>query len=810
MGVYGAAGAARKALAGDSRAWLAGDLGVDLREPLTQEQAEALKKFETLGVKWTLVSTAMTMAASDQSADPAFISVKAVDPRSYPFYGAITLSSGAELRDMLAPDTAAVSSEVLERLDIKLGDTFQIAGQPFRAVALITAEPDRFSGSFGLGLRSIVSREGYARTSIADSGISTNHRVLLRLPDGFNPRVARQFLTGYFPGGAMREYRTAYGRQVDTTLNFLSVASFLALMIGAIGVWISVHQHAAESMSKLATVKILGAGSGQTSGVFLAQVITMTLAAAVIAIPIGMGIGAGMLAIIRRYLALPPAIHSDTGAILKATFASVAAIAGALVEPTDLIRRLRPAVMLRHAEIAHIRFTRWTTVALSFGIGIFASVLLAVEVLGSWPVAALLIVGLAASIGVCWLLAGFALKAKSRFTFHASWLRLGIACLDRSTSRARLLIAALAAASLTMVATFETRGEVTAALSELLPSTSDSLYIARFRDSERKHLSDFLKQQPGVESVRFLTQTKLRLTGIVPRENGRAPLFVNYTAACESPEFFSALEKTDYPRPESHRFLWGIAPIPEDAPNNRRLPSALIADFVAKDLEIFLGSKLKLETQSQTIWVEATHIRKLTPAERVWSTLHVDCSGLDQSTLIQQAAIVTKPNAISSIRRALMTEFPAFAIITAADIEGTAEGVSHDAVLLVRTVAWLTMGSGVLILFALIAASRTSRLRETGVLLALGARRRTLIAMYTIEFAFIGLIAGLIAALLTTGFSTLVLSLTFGEFYPAHEWRTALAVVGASALLTVIAGWLPTLGMLNRKPMAIFRELRLW
>jgi len=120
------------------------------------------------------------------------------------------------------------------------------------------------------------------------------------------------------------------------------------------------------------------------------------------------------------------------------------------------------------------------------------------------------------------------------------------------------------------------------------------------------------------------------------------------------------------------------------------------------------------------------------------------------------------------------------------------------------------MGSGVSILFALIAASRTSRLREIGVLLAVGAGRKTLIAMCTTEFAATGLIAGFIAALLTTGFSTLVLSLTFGEFHPAHEWRTALAVVVASALLTVGAGWLPTLGMLNKKPMAIFRELRLW
>ncbi len=59
-GVRGAADAARQALSGDSRNWLAADLCVDTRDPLVQEQASQLDQLKQGGVDWTLIKTALT------------------------------------------------------------------------------------------------------------------------------------------------------------------------------------------------------------------------------------------------------------------------------------------------------------------------------------------------------------------------------------------------------------------------------------------------------------------------------------------------------------------------------------------------------------------------------------------------------------------------------------------------------------------------------------------------------------------------------------------------------------------------------
>src|SRR5271163_3045670 len=54
-GVRGAAKVGRETLQGDSRAWLAGDVGVDTIEPVDETQADALDSARSSGSRWTLV-----------------------------------------------------------------------------------------------------------------------------------------------------------------------------------------------------------------------------------------------------------------------------------------------------------------------------------------------------------------------------------------------------------------------------------------------------------------------------------------------------------------------------------------------------------------------------------------------------------------------------------------------------------------------------------------------------------------------------------------------------------------------------------
>src|SRR5579871_3933002 len=84
-GVHSAAQGARQALETDSRAWLAGDLCIDTRDPIDREQVRQLDQLEAGGVHWTLMTTLLTTASSSESADAGLIQIKAIDPAVYPF-----------------------------------------------------------------------------------------------------------------------------------------------------------------------------------------------------------------------------------------------------------------------------------------------------------------------------------------------------------------------------------------------------------------------------------------------------------------------------------------------------------------------------------------------------------------------------------------------------------------------------------------------------------------------------------------------------------------------------------------------------
>jgi ABC-type antimicrobial peptide transport system permease subunit len=77
--------------------------------------------------------------------------------------------------------------------------------------------------------------------------------------------------------------------------------------------------------------------------------------------------------------------------------------------------------------------------------------------------------------------------------------------------------------------------------------------------------------------------------------------------------------------------------------------------------------------------------------------------------------------------------------------------------------------------------------------------------MYTVEFACIGLLAGIIASLLTWGFTSVVLSVVLQRAASAAAAKTIVAAVLSSVILTVAAGWLPAWGLLRRRPMEVLR-----
>jgi putative ABC transport system permease protein len=554
-------------------------------------------------------------------------------------------------------------------------------------------------------------------------------------------------------------------------------------VLGAIAVAAAIQQYAQQRLTTLAIMRTLGARSGQIAGVFFLQIGWMIAAAIAVAVPLAIAIRMSILSLAGNYLTLPSSAGIAQGfdylAVIGSMGAGLASLAPALARPAHYLLHFRPAMVLRSdAESGTLAFPIVRTASgwISAGIACIAFGALAARMFQSWNSAILMVAALVITALLASLLGTAAISlAKTRLPRRlrgAPLLRCGLTSMHRESNRSRTIVGTLAVAFTVMVATFEAGGAAARAAAEVVSYDRNSLYVAGFKETARGKMRAFLEAQPGVESVNILSQARLN----VRDADGPVPGMPHF-AVCD-------------PAPQGG----GIGP-----------PKLVMADDIARHIGANIGSRFDLDTGTRIIHATLTEIRKLTPSERIWSTIELDCSGIEESSLFHYAAARTRPGATSVVRREILNAYPTLAVITPEELDQMIIRTSHDAMLLLRVVIWCAIGSGLCVLVAMVSASQAARLHEIGVLSSLGARPRTIFMIYTIEFAALGILAGTIAALLACGFASVVLSIIFQTMEWVIEWKAVAITILGSTILTITGGWLPVYGLLRRRPMDVLR-----
>jgi len=157
--------------------------------------------------------------------------------------------------------------------------------------------------------------------------------------------------------------------------------------------------------------------------------------------------------------------------------------------------------------------------------------------------------------------------------------------------------------------------------------------------------------------------------------------------------------------------------------------------------------------------------------------------------------------------RELVNRFPNLTVIdldaVLEQVRGTVEQVST----VVQAVFYFSLAAGLLVLFASVSASQDERLLEGAVMRVLGGNRRQLLLAQASEFAAIGLLAGLTAAIAATLLAGVVAEEVLGLPWQA-DWRLALSASAAGALAAMVAGLLATRRVLSAPPSVTLRALQ--
>ena len=105
----------QKTLLGEARTIMAADLSARMFRQPTAEEEKQLNDLAAQGMQRTEISDTVSMVSAPGDPVPLLVSLKAVDPARYPFYGTAILQPAGDLRQVLTDDTVVVAEDLLIR-----------------------------------------------------------------------------------------------------------------------------------------------------------------------------------------------------------------------------------------------------------------------------------------------------------------------------------------------------------------------------------------------------------------------------------------------------------------------------------------------------------------------------------------------------------------------------------------------------------------------------------------------------------------------------------------------------------------------
>jgi putative ABC transport system permease protein len=225
----------------------------------------------------------------------------------------------------------------------------------------------------------------------------------------------------------------------------------------------------------------------------------------------------------------------------------------------------------------------------------------------------------------------------------------------------------------------------------------------------------------------------------------------------------------------------------------------------AERLNVHPGSKVTFAAQDEEIVATVVALTKA-DGQHTYSRAEfvMPSSVLKGLPVVWYGGVHANPNRVGELQRALYQAYPTVTVINVAQALETVRSVVIQITYVIQFLAAFSVFAGIVILASAIAGTRYRRVREVVVLKTLGATRARIAAVFSIEFAVLGLVAGLVGI----AFANLIARVLLGRMsVPFHfHWRWATIALLATAAATVATGWAASFRVLGQKPLEVLRE----
>ncbi|MEL4016645.1 putative ABC transporter permease subunit YbbP [Dryocola clanedunensis] len=755
-----------------SRDFMAGDRALRSAREVPEEWLNQAKQ-DGLKVGKQLTFATMTFAGDT----PQLASVKAVDG-VYPMYGELeTKPPGLKPE----PGSVLLAPRLMALLNLKVGDNIDVGDATLRIAGEVVQEPDSGFNPFQMAPRLMMNLADVAKTGAVQPG----SRITWRYKFGGTPQQIESFENFLLPKltpeqrwYGLEQDEGALGKSLERSQQFLLLSALLTLLLAVAAVAVAMSHYCRSRYDLVAILKTLGAGRAALRKLIIGQWLMVLLLSAVTGGAAGLVFEAVLIRLLKPVLpaALPPAsLWPWVWAV--GSMVVISLLVG--LRPYRLLLATQPLRVLRRDAVASV----WPLKVYLPIVTVVVVLLLALLMGGStllWAVLA----GTVVLAALCGIVGWGVLKILKKLTVKNLALRLAVNRLLRQPWATLSQLAAFSLSFMLLALLLVLRGDLLDRWQQQMPPESPNYFLLNIATDQVQPVKTFLAEHQVIPET-FYPIVRVRMSAI----NGKS------TEGNPDEALNRELNLTwQSQKPEHNPILAGQWP--------PKAGEVSMDEGVAKRLNIKLGDTVTFMGDTQDFSARVSSLRKVD-----WESLRPNFY-----FIFPPGALDNQPQSwLTSFRwegkNTLLTqlnrEFPTVSLLDIGAILRQVGQVLEQVSRALEVMVVLVTACGVLLLLAQVQVGMRQRHQELVVYRTLGAGKRLLRTTLWCEFAVLGFVSGLVAAIGAETALGMLQTKVF-DFPWEPDWRLwAILPVTGAVLLSLCGGWL---GIRLLRGKALFRQ----
>jgi len=782
-----------RSLTSEANQLLGADLVVVSDRPVAGRFAQAAQR---LGLSTT---AAVRFPSMTQFAGRTLLTeVKAIAP-GYPLRGKLRIRSsetGTDFEPGGIPSSGEVwvDDRMLRRLELKIGNRLGLGEREFTVAAMVSEEPESSAGFINLGQRLMMNAADLPSTGLIQPGSRVSYRLFVA---GSAPAVAsfRDIAAqAVGPGQRVEDIRDARPEikaALERAERFLGLSALMTVILAGVAVALAARRYLQRHLDACAIMRCLGAGQTLILSLHGLQFIMIGLIAGALGCAAGFAcqfVLAALLAPVVSVTLPAPGLRP----LLQGMVAGFVMLLGFALPPLIALKKVPTLRVLRR------------------DLGAPSSMSISAYVLGGAAIAALVlwqaqelrlgfyvlggVLGTAAACAALTLVVVQLLSSVGP-TSGLNW-RFGLANLRRHRAGSVVQVMALGLGLMALILLTLVRADLLDNWRKSLPADAPNRFLVNIQTDQVQSVTQFFVAN-NVPPPRLFPMVRGRLVEINGKPVSSRDYVEDRARRLVDREFNLSWTQSMQPDNSIVEGRWF---------DSRDTGKAVLSfeEGIANALGVDTGATETYDIAGSRLTAQIVSLRKVG-----WDTFRVNFFVVAPPGVLEKfpASYVTSlhlPAERSVLMDDLVRRFPNLLVIDVATILAQVQRMMDQVVKAIEFVFLFSVVAGLLVLFAALGSTHDEREFDAAVMRTLGASGRQLRAILAAEFALIGALAGLLAAVGATAIGYVLADRVLNLPYAINPW-VWLAGLLIGAVGVTVAGLFGTARVLRTPPMQVFR-----